>query len=194
MRKPKVFWLALRIWEAAVADCPLTSCCLCLKHGYTFLFAFAQSAFLVVFMADGGKMKGPCMLWRKEPSMRWCCLEGLESVFHLFVFAQCYWEMQCVFWKWTSLWFSILQRTCLIWIHLRGWFVFSTTDELWSFPSVPVLSITGNVQRSFVEQWVELVLAHPPPNTTLWKSIPGKGCIRTQKDIGCWKGKGQIWH
>lgn len=48
--------------RAAIADCPLADCCLRLQRGYTFMFAFAQCAFLVVFMGDGGQMKGPYML------------------------------------------------------------------------------------------------------------------------------------
>lgn len=40
--------------RAAVADCPLAGCCLRSRRGYSFLFAFAQAAFLVVFMGDRG--------------------------------------------------------------------------------------------------------------------------------------------
>lgn len=63
--------------RAAAAECPRPGRCLHSRRGCTSVFAFAQGAFLVVFMGDWGQMKGPYVLWRKELSMRWCCLEGL---------------------------------------------------------------------------------------------------------------------
>lgn len=48
--------------RAGAAARPRPGRCLRSRRGYTWVFAFALGAFLVVFMGDGGPVKGPCVL------------------------------------------------------------------------------------------------------------------------------------
>lgn len=58
MSKAQVFWLAVGLAGQQSVPGPGALC----ARGRAPVFAFAQGAFLVVFMGDGGQMKGPYVL------------------------------------------------------------------------------------------------------------------------------------